>query len=283
MSILQLCDAPPHGRRSHITIVVLEFSVCELQCRWEVGPVPFPLSPGRSETELDPVTRGPIGRLGRFYVGAGEIPPHLGPRLFYSSTVNSWKGWCCVAPEKSQQDAFLAAVTAKIAAWTAVAETYRIAVSLDGPLSEPGGIVTAVGTIGGTSRAQGYSQGDLPVGIFRDKSLKDAIPIYLGAVRRKQTNKEIATGLQAGGFPTTSGNFESTVATALYRLKNDAVLLRFPDGWDLASSYPDSLRGRLEKDAKPRPVKARRRAPRKAQARTRLPLTSDAADGEAVG
>jgi hypothetical protein len=99
----------------------------------------------------------------------------------------------------------------------------------------------------------------LPVGVFRDKSLREAIPIYLGAGRRKQTNKEIAIGLQDGGFPTTADNFEATVATALYRLKNDGVLLRFPDGWDLASSYPDNLRGRLEKDSKPRkPLRAKR-------------------------
>jgi hypothetical protein len=35
-------------------------------------------------------------------------------------------------------------------------------------------------------------------------------------------------------------------------MKEDHIVLRFPDGWDLASSYPDNLRGRLEKDAKPR-------------------------------
>ncbi len=78
----------------------------------------------------------------------------------------------------------------------------------------------------------------------------------------KQTNKEIAIGLQDGGFPTTADNFEATVATALYRLKNDGVLLRFPDGRDLASSYPDNLRGRLEKDAAPRKMRAKVRRTR---------------------
>ncbi|HXG56196.1 MAG TPA: hypothetical protein VNJ03_12525 [Vicinamibacterales bacterium] len=154
-----------------------------------------------------------------------------------------------MATDKPQQDAFLAAIEAKIAAWTAVADSYRAAVSFDGPLSDPGGNVAFVASVAGVGRLQGH---DLPVGVFRAKSLKEAIPIYLGAVRRKQTNKEIALGLQAGGFPTTAENFEATVNTALYRLKNEGVLLRFPDGWDLASSYPDNLRGRLEKDGKPR-------------------------------
>ena len=148
-----------------------------------------------------------------------------------------------MASDKPQQDGFLAAIEAKIAAWKAVADTYRAAVSMDGPLSEPGGIVSAVGIASGTSSARAYSHGGgLPVGVFRDKSLKEAIPIYLGACRRKQTNKEIAVGLQAGGFPTTAENFEATVATALAPLKKDGVILRFPDGWDVAASYPDNLR-----------------------------------------
>jgi hypothetical protein len=179
-----------------------------------------------------------------------------------------------MALEKSHKDAFLAAIEAKIAAWKAVADTYRAAVSLDGPLSEPGGIVSAVGIAAGTSSVRTHSQnGELPVGVFRDKSLKEAIPIYLGAGRRKQTNKEIAVGLQAGGFPTTAENFEATVATALYRLKKEGVLLRFPDGWDLAASYPDNLRGRLEKDAKPR---TRRRSERVKRGKARSDSANDA-------
>ena len=157
-----------------------------------------------------------------------------------------------MATDKPQQDPFLAAIEAKIAAWTAVAESYRLAVSLDGPLSDPGGAFALA--------AQSRSNAgpiDLPVGVFRDKGLREAIPIYLRAGRRKQTNKEIAIGLQAGGFPTTSENFEATVSTALYRLKTEGVVLRFPDGWDLASSYPDSLRSRLEKETAPRRLRVR--------------------------
>lgn len=157
--------------------------------------------------------------------------------------------------KRAQNDSFLAAIEAKIAAWTAVAETYRAAVSLDGPLGDPGP-VGGGGSTSGVGRSQSQTKMELPVGVFRDKSIKEAIAIYLGAGHRKQTNKEIAIGLRAGGIATTSMYFEATVATALHRMKEEGTVLRFPDGWDLASSYPDNLRGRLEKDAKPRRAKA---------------------------
>jgi hypothetical protein len=154
-----------------------------------------------------------------------------------------------MAQENRENDPFLAAIQAKIAAWTAVADSYMAAVALDGPLGE------AVGAgPGGAARPAGgpaVKAMDLPVGVFRDKSIKEAIEIYLAAGRRKQTNKEIAVGLQRGGIATMSTNFEATVGTALHRMKDDGTVLRFADGWDLASSYPDSLRGRLEKEAKP--------------------------------
>lgn len=180
-----------------------------------------------------------------------------------------------MATEKPAADGFLAAIEAKIAAWTAVADSYRAAVSLDGPLGEPGAIVSGVGTAAGTARVQGRSQMELPVGVFRDKTIKEAIVIHLGAGQRKQTNKEIAAGLQKGGIATTAANFEATVATALYRLKEEGTLLRFDDGWDLAASYPDNLRGRLDKDAKPRRAKTAKTKRGKRQQRT---AKSEAAD-----
>jgi hypothetical protein len=162
-----------------------------------------------------------------------------------------------MAADKLEKDAFLAAVEARIAAWTAVADSYRAALALDRPLGGESAPVPSLGT----TQVAGY---DLPVGVFRDKTIKEAIVIYLEAGRRKQTNKEIAIGLQKGGIATTAANFEATVATALGRLKDEGTILRFPDGWDLAASYPESLRGRLQKEGKPRkPVRAKRvRAPR---------------------
>src|SRR5688500_13181114 len=107
-----------------------------------------------------------------------------------------------MAPERHQQDAVLAAIEAKIAAWKAVADSYRAAVSLDGPLSDLG-VATPEGS---AKRHHTPSERpmDLPVGVFRDKSIPEAIEILLAAGRRKQTNKEIAAGLQKGGIATTA-------------------------------------------------------------------------------
>jgi len=154
--------------------------------------------------------------------------------------------------EKLERDPVLAAMEAKAAAWKAAADSYRAAIAIDGPLGEASVSLTGVTATARAVRLQAHSTTDLPVGVFRDKTIKEAIEIYLGAARRKQTNKEIATGLQKGGIATTAHNFEATVATALHRLKGEGTILRFDDGWDLAASYPDSLRNRLEKDVKPR-------------------------------
>ena len=133
-----------------------------------------------------------------------------------------------------------------------MAASYRAAGALDGPVGEPGALMSGVSSAAGAARVHGqghHGKVDLPVGVFRDKSIREAIEIYLGAGHRKQTNKEIAVGLQKGGIATMSANFEATVATALHRMKEHGIVLRFPDGWDLAASYPDNLRARLEKDA----------------------------------
>jgi hypothetical protein len=151
--------------------------------------------------------------------------------------------------ESSDRDPVEAALEAKVTAWTTALESYRAAKAMDGAASAD----VPMGVVGGAS---GRSM-DLPVGVFRDKGVKEAITIYLEAARRKQTNKEIATGLIKGGIATTAGNFEATVATALLRLKREGVVLRFVDGWDLAASYPDSLKNRLEKDTRPTPAKKR--------------------------
>ena len=151
-------------------------------------------------------------------------------------------------------DTFRASLIGKIAAWKAVLDSYDAAVSLDGRLES-----SASGPQSRHIAAEGGKAMDLPVGVFRDKSLREAIQIYLGAGRRKQTNKEIAVGLQKGGIATTSKFFEATVATALGRMKDDGLVLRFPDGWDLSASYPDSLRNRLD----PKPAGGKRKGKKK--------------------
>ncbi len=182
-----------------------------------------------------------------------------------------------MAQDNHDTDPVLAAIEAKIAAWTAVLETYKAARAIDGPASDAATVMSAKGTASATVTVRGHGRAitDLPVGVFRDKTIRDAIVILLEAGRRKQTNKEIADGLKKGGIATTSANFEPTVATALYRLKNDGIVLRFDDGWDLAKSYPDSLRSRMEKVAAPakKKGKAKSRSSRRPQQPKLLPAS----------
>jgi hypothetical protein len=91
---------------------------------------------------------------------------------------------------------------------------------------------------------------ELPRGALLGKSLPDAIRLYLSAVKKKQSNKEIVTALKDAGVESTSANFEGVVAGALKRLKDSQVLLRFEDGWGLAELYPESLRARLLQNGK---------------------------------
>src|SRR5262245_13475970 len=77
--------------------------------------------------------------------------------------------------------------------------------------------------------ASGTDLGDVPTssgitasaalieGGFLGMSLVDAAKKQLRAVRRKQTNREIADALEAGGFVHTSKEFVNTVGTALWR------------------------------------------------------------------
>jgi hypothetical protein len=92
---------------------------------------------------------------------------------------------------------------------------------------------------------------ELPRGALLNKSLPDAIRLYLSAVKKKQNNKEIVAALKDAGVESTSANFEGVVAGALKRLKDSHVLLRFDDGWGLAELYPESLRARLLQNDKP--------------------------------
>ena len=178
-----------------------------------------------------------------------------------------------MATEKPDQDSFLAMINAKIAALQSLAESYRAALSV-GALGQTGDLDLPVLTpaMAGSSRQAGGSGSvDLPVGVFRDKSIPEAIKMYLKACRRKQTGKEIAAGLKEHGLHSTSKSFETTVTGSLHRLKEAGVVLRFKEGWDLAESYPDHLRARIGKDAsassKPKPKKKRRRSKAKSKSK----------------
>jgi hypothetical protein len=102
---------------------------------------------------------------------------------------------------------------------------------------------------------------ELPTGALLGKSLPDAIKLYLGAVKKKQTNKQISAALREGGIESTGANFESIVG-AIFRLKTSGEVLRFKDGWGLADHYPESLRSRLS-DQKPATKKPKKRSTKK--------------------
>ena len=149
--------------------------------------------------------------------------------------------------EKPDQDNFLAMINAKLAALQALAESYQAALSI-GALGQVADLDLSALTpamSGPIRQAGGPGSVDLPVGVFRDKSIPEAIKLYLKAARRKQTVNKIAAGLTEHGLVSTSKSFETTVTGSLHRLKEAGVVLRFKDGWDLAESYPDHLRARI--------------------------------------
>jgi len=93
---------------------------------------------------------------------------------------------------------------------------------------------------------------ELPRGAFLGKSLPAAVKLYLSAMKKKQTIREIATALREGGVESTSGNFENVITGCLNRMKSNGELLRFKEGWGLPEFYPESLRARLSQEGTPK-------------------------------
>jgi hypothetical protein len=111
-----------------------------------------------------------------------------------------------------------------------------------GNVSVPeGAAFAAMGSVTGGDR----QATELPRGAFLGKSLPAAVKLYLSAVMKKQTIKEIATALHDGGMETNSDNFENVITGCLNRMKNNGEILRFKDGWALAEFYPEHLRRSL--------------------------------------
>src|SRR5712691_4847178 len=57
---------------------------------------------------------------------------------------------------------------------------------------------------------------ELPRGALLGKTLPEAIKLYLGSVKKKQTNKEIAAALREAGVESKGANFYSLVGGALF-------------------------------------------------------------------
>jgi hypothetical protein len=159
-----------------------------------------------------------------------------------------------MAQETFDYSAMLADARAKRAALDAFITSLENAQAA-GALGQPG---TAPVNTGGFS---GGPAVELPLGALMNKSVSSAIKIYLGACKKKQTVREIATALKDGGVESTSNNFEIIVYNTLRKLKKADLVLQFRDGWGLAELYPEGIRNRLaQQDNGPkRTAKAKRK------------------------
>ena len=166
-----------------------------------------------------------------------------------------------MASAKPETDGFLAVLDQKIAALTALRESYRQALETGALGGQPGEI--------DFSSAMGVGSGrpdvpiDLPKGALLGKSLPAAVKLWLTSARRKASVKEIATALRDGGVESTSPNFENVVSGALHRLKSNHEVLRFKDGWAAAEFYPTSLRTTATKGKTPKAkAKSKKKLPK---------------------
>jgi hypothetical protein len=154
--------------------------------------------------------------------------------------------------KKTDSDMFLASLDAQIGALQTLRDAYLKAKAF-GALGQS---TDAIHAPKPPTPYGGDAPVELPTGAFLNMSIPEAIKLYLSAVKRKQTAREIAAALKEGGMESTAANWETTVTGALHRLKTAGSVLRFKDGWSLSEFYPESLRSRLAKEDKPR--KARR-------------------------
>jgi hypothetical protein len=101
---------------------------------------------------------------------------------------------------------------------------------------------------------------ELPRGAFLGKSLPAAVKLYLSAVVKKKTIKEIATALREGGVESTSDNFEGVITGCVHRMKSNGELLQFKDGWALAEFYPQHIRASLSQQTGAKGKAAKKKA-----------------------
>jgi len=180
------------------------------------------------------------GHLTPLFIGQKMNPGHTGP-LFHPMPSSEDRVFNVSYPAS-------ASPCLRVSVLNEYRESLRKAIELgvlvqmgDSPAPSPASI---------SSNANISSVHDLPKGIFQGKSASAAIKLYLHAMKKKQTNKEIVSALKEGGMEST-GKFDVFVAGALFRLKETGEVLRFKDGWGLAERYPQHLRNRLSQEPKP--------------------------------
>jgi hypothetical protein len=161
--------------------------------------------------------------------------------------------------------AFAAVVEGKIKALQALLDSLKSAVAM-GAFGSGEGLDLAM--VGSSSNASDMTPIDLPEGAFNGKSLPACVKLYLSAVKRKKTIREIAAALREGGVESTSDNFDNVVTGAMFRLKGNGEVLRFKDGWGLSEWYPSNMRGGVAAPAKSKAKKRGKRAKTKAATAT---------------
>jgi hypothetical protein len=169
-----------------------------------------------------------------------------------------------MASDRTESDPVLATLRAKVAAWQAAVDSYLAARALEGNVEAP-------------NSGSGRGAIELPVNAFRGMTMNEAVKLFMKSVQRKQTTSEIADGLKSGGFVTTAKDIAPTLRNSLAKLKHDGVLLRFPDGWDLAEAHSAAIRHRITKD-NAKPAKKRgRKAKASARAKAAEPKAASTA------
>ena len=145
-----------------------------------------------------------------------------------------------MAGDTADAPTFLASLDAKLKALQDLRTAWLAAQAVGalGPLGEGAELPTVVLPANGETGVPS----ELPKGAFLGKSLPQCITLHLSAVRKKQTMKEITAALRVGGVESTSPDFGNVVNAAIQRMKKNNEILRFKDGYGLASWYPPNFR-----------------------------------------
>lgn len=171
-----------------------------------------------------------------------------------------------MAEDKSNYTAqFVSNIKAKIAALQALLASVESAVAV-GALGQP---IEGMELSSVTSTANGDigQPIDLPKDAFHGKSLPACVELYLSATpMKKRTNKEIAAALREGGVESNAKHFDTVVTGTLFGLKKAGKVLRFKDGWGLASWYPAHIRAATPA----KPAKRAKKGSWKKKLRTRI-------------
>lgn len=172
--------------------------------------------------------------------------------------------------EKTENTSLVASLISQFEAQIAALQTAVVslrAVQATGAL----GSVSGNDALGTAVSAANLAAIDLPEGAFKNKSIPQCIELYLSTVgMKKKTNQEITDALKEGGVEST-GELGNSVSGALFKLRKLGKILRFKEGWGLASNYPAHIRGAADtgsdKSTKPKAKKPRAKAKAKSKAK----------------